>query len=529
MKQDTQDIWLKSRGYLHLTQKINIAEEGKSIKAKITNKNFVAKHAFFPLIHCVIKERKFKKVKTDGSTIRKHSYKDPEKGEYVQTAKKRPLHYATHIDSLIFGYYASVLQEKYEAELAKFAGLSKCITAYRRIEHNQEGYNKSTIHFAHEAFEQIKSLASANGCQVLTFDLKSFFSTLDHKVLKRAWYQLFGLDTLPPDHYNVFKAATNFSYVLLDDLRISPDKMGRKSGFDEKRLAELRSKGIQAFFESPEELRNKIQSKELPVFKNPFRNKQKQLIGIPQGLPISAVLANLYLLEFDKQVFEHLVCQLGCYYRRYSDDILIISEQKDCKKVEDFISEMLRRFKVDLSKDKTEKFCFKTILDDKNNSKVISIRTIEGKEHLGLPLNYLGFEFYGDKTLIKSANLAKFYRRMIEAVKRSGRHIRKAKHKSPFASNELFKKRIFKLYSFHGNKKRLTYKATKRLEKDALGRYRFVKYELNKPKKGRGNYFTYLKRASELMQEPSIKRQAHKHYRVLHQAIDKHITQKLSD
>ncbi|KAA3437669.1 reverse transcriptase/maturase family protein [Rufibacter hautae] len=526
MQQEKKDTWLKSRGYLHLTQKINVSEEGALIKSKITNPRFISKHAFFPLIHCIIKERKFKKVKVNGQAARKHCYKDTDQDKFVQTAKKRPLHYATHIDALIFGYYASILQEKYEQELAKTTGLSACITAYRKIEHNQEGYNKSTIHFAHEAFEQIKATAFTGDCQVLTFDLKSFFSSLDHKVLKRAWYNLLGKNTLPPDHYNVFKAATNFSYVLLDDLRAYPCKKSRKSGFDEKKLAELRSKGVQAFFESPKELREKIESKELLVYKNPFRNVQKQLRGIPQGLPISAVLANLYLLEFDKLVYQNLGSESGCFYRRYSDDILIICKQRDCERVEGYINEMLERFKVELSKDKTEKFIFKCGSDKDNNSLVTSIKIIEGEEYPGLPLNYLGFEFYGHRTLVKSANLAKFYRRMIEAVKRSGRHIRKSQQKSPFAAAELFKKRIFKLYSFHGNKRKVTSKSYQKLEKDNIGRYRFVKFSPKSPKKSRGNYFTYLKRAGELMQEPAIQKQARKHYRILHQAIDIHITQK---
>ena len=46
--------------------------------------------------------------------------------------------------------------------------------------------------------------------------------------------------------------------------------------------------------------------------------------GIPQGSPISDVLANIYLLEFDKLVRDH-VEKLGGIYTRYSDDILVVA------------------------------------------------------------------------------------------------------------------------------------------------------------------------------------------------------------
>jgi hypothetical protein len=51
----------------------------------------------------------------------------------------------------------------------------------------------------------------------LAIDLKSFFSTLDHKILKDQWCKILNEKELPKDHYRVFKACTNFKYVLLDD------------------------------------------------------------------------------------------------------------------------------------------------------------------------------------------------------------------------------------------------------------------------------------------------------------------------
>src|SRR5258708_3664153 len=171
--------WLKSRGYLHITPKINVYKRYEEIYTKVHDETFVANHGFFPLIHSVIKDRKFKKL-PDGNG-RAHSYK---KGaEHKKTAKLRPLHYATHIDAMIYGCYAEKLLILYEAELSRHSGLSESVIAYRKIEVDVGEENdkvkdgdppgKSTIHFAHEAFQEIKSRA-VDGCVVLMFDIKSF-------------------------------------------------------------------------------------------------------------------------------------------------------------------------------------------------------------------------------------------------------------------------------------------------------------------------------------------------------------------
>ncbi len=45
--------------------------------------------------------------------------------------------------------------------------------------------------------------------------------------------------------------------------------------------------------------------------------------GIPQGSPISALLSNIYMLEFDVLVKEKIMECKGSYFR-YCDDILCI-------------------------------------------------------------------------------------------------------------------------------------------------------------------------------------------------------------
>jgi hypothetical protein len=527
--------WLKNRGYLHITPKIDINIKRREIEAKIKTPAFIAKHSFYPLIHTNILERKYKKVVEEGVSKRAHSYLDIKKG-FTRTRKVRPLHYATHLDALIFGYYSSLLQERYESILKKDPLFSDCITAYRAIPLGEINKNKSTIHFAHETFNFIREKCSFGGsCMVLAFDIKSFFNNIDHKLLRAAWLEILGKETLPDDHYNVFKAATRFSYILLDDLRINPNKRGKKSGFDEKHLARLRRKGVHGFFESAEEFRRKVKEKKITIYTKPFvrtvddentGKKIKTQVGIPQGLPISSLLANIYLLNFDRELYKKL-SKTGGIYRRYSDDIIVICKPSEAAEIKDFVESVIKKVSLELSKEKTEEFIFQNEWVSPSNQVLNSYKIINGKLVKGLPLNYLGFEFYGHKTLIKSTNLARFYRRMISAVKAKARRIERVKEKELITSPVFYKRKLYKLYSIHGkNSRSIPYHRVKWV-KASTGEHYPKKEEKLSKRKYRGNYLNYVFRASEEMNEPAIKKQIRNHWKVLQQAIDKHVKKHL--
>jgi adenylate cyclase class IV len=51
--------------------------------------------------------------------------------------------------------------------------------------------------------------------------------------------------------------------------------------------------------------------------------------------------------------------------------------------------------------------------------------------------------------------------------------------------------------------------------------YKYVQIE--KEQKYRGNYLSYAFRASEIMQEPAIKRQVRRHWRILRDVIKKRV------
>lgn len=507
--------WYKVKGYYHLSARasINPFSIRRNIK-RIEDATYVSQYAFYPLLHVNIKQRRFKKDQDTG----KRSYTKISDGKIESNAKVRPIHYANHQDALIFSYYSHLLQGKYEQIIKKDEKFSGCITAYRKIEDPETQKGKSNIHFAKEVFEEIRRRALQNGeCIVLAFDIKSYFSSLDHDVLREKWEWLID-SKLPSDHQNVFNAATSFSYIYKNDFRNNRFKK-RKRNLDEKGIAKIRNKhGFEAFFSSPTEFRNAVHDGKLRIYKSPYKNKQSgKPIGIPQGLAISAMLGNLYLIDFDKSIFNNLVNDRDCFYRRYSDDIIVITNRENATFVKNFVNSQINKHFIELSHDKTEEFVFLKEAD--NMVSAFEFKdSIQGKRK---SLTYLGFEFDGIRPLIKSANISKFYRKMIYAVKSRCKRALKESLRTGFKP-VLYKRQLFKIYRDNDLDKTIVkFRNFKRIEKNNLGEYRVIVSRMRA--KPHGNYLTYVRRASEIMEEPAILRQLKKEKKIFNQAIQKHL------
>ncbi len=507
--------WFKDRGYLHFTQRITTEQRAKTIKI-VGNEKWVAAHAFFPLMYKPITQRRYKKTgekNARGRYIRAHSYKGK------SSKKVRPIMCATHIDSQIYTYYADMLLRKYETYLTTKPALSVCPTAYRSIEVGDNTGNKCNIHFAKDVFEEIKKRGE---CVAMAFDIESFFSSLDHETLKTAWAKLLNEHKLPQDHYNVFKSLTNYSYINRNDIRLSPHK-----GFDEKQLATLRKKGIRAFFESPKAFREQIKSGKLPVHKNQFRNKEGKQIGIPQGTPISAVLANVYLLGFDEKIQLEIVDKYNAFYRRYSDDIIVICDNQDREKIEGLIYDCIKESKLKIAKQKTDVFYFKQHATKHQQLQVF--KDVKGTLKQDVPLIYLGFEFYGHKTLIKSTNLARYYRRMKSAIKSKFKHLKKIADRDLLTEIALFKRKLYRTYTHIGKRKKKIETTIKKLTQNPLtGEYRLEQNKVGigkdktKGRKYRGNTLTYVDKAAQIMggtDEKAIKHQYSRHFKVFENTL----------
>jgi len=404
--------WYRPRRYLHFDEPLSIAKA----TALATDPSAVTAHAFWPLIRFHVHTAKIKQDKVSGKIDWHH--------------KDREISYAAHSDSLIFGFYASVLADAYEKKLLQL-GLGDCVLAFRPL-------GKCNIDFAKCAFDEI---ANRGNCVALALDVTKFFDTIDHAQLKQRWASLLSSPNLPSDHYSVYKAVTKFSFVDRDEafsaLGVSvhtPRSGGRH------RLC------------SPAEYRQKIRGAGL-VKVNPNR------FGIPQGTAISALLSNVYMLDFD-MVANQFAANAGGRYMRYCDDILLILPSSRAKEAESFCETEIQKLKLAINPKKTDT-CYFTLA--------------AGSQVCSRPLQYLGFLFDGRQILIRSAAFAKFSNRMkrgVSLAKQTMRSKNKAKQAKGATEQGLYLRKVLSRYSHLGQRNfvRYGYKAAALLKSNAIRR-----------------------------------------------------------
>lgn len=322
-----------------------------------------AERAFLPLIRFEKTARKFKRSE----------------GKFV--AKPRDLKYASHTDSQILRHYANLLNERYETMIVS-EGIAPSVLAYRRMDPP-----KCNIHFANEAFEWIEKNSP---CVAFTFDVKDFFESFDHRLLKTQWKAVLGVTELPKDHYNIFKAITRYSWVERDELF-------DKFGITKKKLKEWREPIC-----TPEQFRTLVRRGESGVGLIQSKTDGK---GVPQGSPISALLSNLYMLPVDRQMAA-LARERGGLYLRYSDDILLVCKPEARVEMSAALEAAMTRVKLELHDGLGKRsVCNVTVRSD-------------GTVLSQPPLQYLGFSYDGQRVRIRSQTVAKFLRRMRKAARR---------------------------------------------------------------------------------------------------------------
>lgn len=401
--------WYRRRGYLHFDLPLGY----KKAKAIVMNAERVACHAFYPFINYTLTAEKITK--------------DPTSLRLINKPKERPIAYAAHIDSHIYAYYSKLLTGLYESEL-KERGLGDVVLAFRSL-------GKSNIDFAYEAFSEISAFGN---CGVVGLDISGFFDNLDHAILKEKWAAIIGKARLPKDHFNVFKSVTRWSSVNRDELyqAFGISKHNPKNG--RHRLC------------SPEELRKRVRGAGL--IRTNFLGK-----GVPQGSPISALLSNIYMIDFDQEVNE-MISALGGRYYRYCDDMLFIVPVGWQDKVAGEVAKKIKMLKVDINPNKTERRIFENV---------------SGKLLADKPLQYLGFLFDGRKITIRSAALARYSERMKRGV-RLAKHTKVKRNRLKIAAGrkptKLHKHKLYNKYSHLGQRNFIRYglRAAEVMSSDAI-------------------------------------------------------------
>ncbi len=252
----------------------------------------------------------------------KHSTRFAPRG-VMGKAKDRPIRYAARRDAYIYARYRHLLAELYEAELARLR-LDSCVLAYRRIPKPGKVGGKCNIDFAQDAFLKLRELGERGECCAVALDISSYFEHLDHDKLKSLWCRLLGVDRLPTDHFQVFKAITRYAVVEKEKVC---ERLGHFGVKDTTGSGKPIKGYLTPFNHMPKQLCRGNEFREKIAGSGSYKSLIKvnfKPYGIPQGAPISDLLANLYLLDFDQKV-QAMVAAMGGAYYRYSDDILIIT------------------------------------------------------------------------------------------------------------------------------------------------------------------------------------------------------------
>ena len=422
----TDPKWFRRRGYLHFDLPIG-PRKAASI---VTAPSKVARHAFYPLLNYSITAEK---VAKDGSSKK-----------LIIKEKHRPIAYAAHVDAHIYAYYSEQLTNAYEAQLAK-RNLGDVVLAFRSL-------GKSNIDFAKQAF---KAISNFGECGVVALDISGFFDNINHQILKEKWASLLGTKQLPADHYNVFKSITQHASVDRDEVYRCFGISKHNPKHDRYRIC------------SSKDFRTVVRGGKLI-------NKNRSGKGIPQGSPISALLSNIYLIDFDEKV-KTQVDWIGGLYYRYCDDMLLIVPESSKDAMEAEVIKLITALKVEINKKKTEVVTFRY-----KGTRLLANR----------PLQYLGFLFDGEQITIRSAALARYSQRMKRAVRRA-KMTKLKRNRIKIASGQqrkpLYKRKLFEKYSH-------------------LGKRNFIRYGL---------------RAAEKMESAAIKRQLKPLWQRLQDEIDK--------
>lgn len=500
-----KEKWFKLKHYPHIGYPITNFDYAW-VKKYITDTEKIRIHSFLPLIHKCIKQRKFRPDpnRTDETPTRKRFR--------IKDEKKRDIYFASHFDSLIFSYYNSILVDAYE-HYVKNKSFNNSIVAYRKIPISEESTNhKCNIEFAYSTFEFIKK-NSDKSLSVIVADVTSFFDNLNHKILKRNWTEVLqNGSSLPSDHYNVFKALTNIKYVEGKQLHNSYAKsMIVKRGLPNnnvetqykrkyvEKFSYFKEKDAVAFCTKEEFLKNNLN---LIISKNNYR-------GIPQGSPISATLANIYMLDFDKKIYS-LIEKINGYYQRYSDDLIIVCEQTDEDEVIKFIRNTISDPHIadlEIHSKKTKVYRFEAI---NGRFRGFLIDEISKLPNYNKTLEYLGFTFDGTRVLIKSAGMSKYYRTVIKSFKKSASLAKNSKN----PDKDIFKSRLYKKHTHLGSKRRLIFRPSK---DDSTIYLKTKKYDW-------GNYLSYIKKSDLIMQDLNedndIQKQARKMWKNFHKLME---------
>ncbi len=377
-KTDIKEKHKNIRTYAHFDKRLSF----NSAWHKISNPKYIETHSFYPFFKYTLTFNKYNKC--DGIK-----------------EKTRDVAYASHIDRYVYMFYSYKFNKVYNKKLSML-DMDKNVIAYR------DNIGKNNIHFSKEAFDFMKD---NNPCYVMIGDFTGFFDNLEDKYLKKMLCSLLEVNNLKNDYYAVFKNITKYSYWDIKDLFYLHNLSSDNKDF-QKSLKILNEKDTV------------LNLNEFRKNKRKYLKINKEGFGIPQGSPISAVLSNIYMLDFDLKI-KTWVENLEGKYMRYSDDFIIIIPKKNIQNsnlILNFIeNEVANIPKLELQTSKTYFYEFinntiskiKINRNESNKSKTEICCSKANKSSI----DYLGFTFDGNYVYIRDKTISKYYRRLNKKIK----------------------------------------------------------------------------------------------------------------
>lgn len=387
------------RHYAHFGGKLSL--RFWDIREYVMNRDKVAVHGFYPFIHFQKRNVRF--------------HKNPDK----RKTKVRELYYCSHLDRCVYQRYAFLLNYYYDIWV-KMRGFDMAVSAYRAH------LGKNNIDLVKEAFDAVRGTMH---CFIWVGDLENFFDRLDHQYLKEMVCKVLGTSRLPADFYTVFKNITKFSYVDWEDII----KAAGES---------LKTKGVRSKLNDKKQI---LTRKEFRTCKNDIRTNNSPM-GVPQGSPISAVLANVYMVEFDQRLYEYVNEHRGLYMR-YSDDLFIMLPYDSVADISEYLKNIHVQLtamgnKIHIQKEKTKTYIYA------ENTVYAYDKTTGLKPD---KIDYLGFIFDGRHIRVRPRSITKYYYRM----RRKAHTIGRMHWQSP-KGRRIVPHQLYRIYSA-GEKGRQTY------------------------------------------------------------------------
>lgn len=383
----TGEVWEPSTSDLKTYRHFDAVMKPSSISTLVRDPAKVASHPFRPLLHF---EKKWRR---------------PPRNGVAREPKVRPIRYACRKDAYIYKHYRQQLASAYELELVE-NDLNAHVLAYRRIPVSTNAETcKSNIHFARDVFDLIDSM---DKCCAIALDISDFFGSIDHDRLKQTWGRLLKCDRLPKDHFRVYSSVTDYKFIDINDALVALGFSQRDAHGQLTYLVDPKEIPIQLC--TPSDYRSKL-------VKAGLVQRHGKTFGIPQGTPLSDLLANAYLFEFDLAMKSFAEAQSGHYFR-YSDDILLLLPTDESSVHAAFTtaaSEMAKmgpQLRVNPSKTEITVFrcengstrCRNFELDAGGSPTLIRDKHGNPIENAGF--SYLGFRYDGQQVFLRDSTLS---------------------------------------------------------------------------------------------------------------------------